>query len=68
MKSSANQPKFGSAGNGQSFYDRGYSTTLDICQWLMENELDAYEYQCTRGVKITPVFANALKEQAKRFQ
>ncbi len=61
------QPRFGSAGNGETFYSRGYTTTLDICQWLLENGLSAYEYQCTRGVKITPVFANALGEQARRY-
>lgn len=63
----AAKARFGSGGNGDSFYARGSTTSLDICQWLFENELSAYEYQCTRGVRISPVFANALKIQAQRY-
>lgn len=59
--------KFGPAGNSDSFYEEGYKTTLDVPRWLFDRGLDAYEYQCTRGVRITQAFAQALQVQASRF-
>lgn len=59
--------RFGPAGNSDSFYDQGKKTTLDVPGWLAQRGLNAYEYQCTRGVRITPAFANALRVQASRF-
>ncbi len=45
--------KFGPAGNSDSFSTRGYKTNKDIPKYLKEFDLDAYEYQCGRGVKIS---------------
>jgi deoxyribonuclease-4 len=59
--------KFGPAGNSDSFYAEGFKTTLDVPRWLSEKGLNAYEYQCTRGVRITQAFAEALKVQATRY-
>jgi len=59
--------KFGPAGNSDSFYEEGHKTTLDVPRWLFERDLNAYEYQCTRGVRISQTFAHALKVQAGRF-
>jgi deoxyribonuclease-4 len=59
--------KFGPAGNSDSFYEEGYKTTLDIPRWLSDRGLNAYEYQCTRGVRITQAFSQALKVQASRY-
>jgi deoxyribonuclease-4 len=59
--------KFGPAGNSDSFYDEGYKTSLDVPRWLYERGLNAYEYQCTRGVRITQSFADALRVQAARY-
>ncbi|MGI6065660.1 MAG: TIM barrel protein [Bacillota bacterium] len=59
--------RFGPAGNSDSFYAEGRKTTLDVPRWLHERGLNAYEYQCTRGVRITQAFANALRVQAERF-
>lgn len=59
--------KFGPAGNSDSFYEEGYKTTLDVPRWLSDRGLNAYEYQCTRGVRITKAFAQALEVQASRF-
>lgn len=59
--------KFGPGGNSDSFYEEGFKTTLDVPRWLSERGLNAYEYQCTRGVRITQAFARALEVQASRF-
>lgn len=59
--------RFGPAGNSDSFYEEGKKTTLDVPGWLAQRGLNAYEYQCTRGVRITQAFANALRVQASRF-
>jgi len=59
--------KFGPAGNSDSFYEEGKKTTLDVPRWLFDKGLNAYEYQCTRGVRITQAFAQALQVQAARF-
>lgn len=44
---------FGPAGNAESFSVMGYKTNKDIPKYLTEMGLDAYEYQCGRGVKIS---------------
>jgi len=59
--------RFGPAGNSDSFYAEGHKTSLDVCQWLHGWGLNAYEYQCTRGVKVSHGFCTALAAQAKRF-
>lgn len=43
---------FGPAGNAESFSARGYKNSLDIPEYIEKMGLDAYEYQCGRGVKI----------------
>ncbi len=56
---------FGTAGNPDSFYAEGGKTSLEMPQWLSEKGLDAYEYQCGRGVKISADAANHLGENAR---
>lgn len=43
---------FGPAGNSNSFFEKGYKHTLDVPKYLTEMGLDAFEYQCGRGVNI----------------
>ncbi len=43
---------FGPAGTALSFSAKGYKTSLQIPQYLSEAGLDAFEYQCGRGVNI----------------
>lgn len=43
---------FGPAGNAESFTAMGYKNSLDIPEYIEKMGLDAYEYQCGRGVKI----------------
>lgn len=45
-------PKFGPAGNSTAFYDDGHKATREAPAWLAAKGLNAYEYQCGRGVRI----------------
>lgn len=44
--------KFGTAGNAVSFKEMKYKGTLDVPEYIEKMGLDAYEYQCGRGVNI----------------
>lgn len=57
--------KFGPAGNSESFKALGYKSTLQVPEYLEKLGLDAYEYQCGRGVKISEEKANELGKIAK---
>lgn len=56
---------FGPAGNAESFPAMGYKTNLDIPTYLTQMGLDAYEYQCGRGVKISDKSATQFGVVAK---
>lgn len=57
--------KFGPAGNSDSFTEMGYKTSLQVPEYLTKMGLDAFEYQCGRGVNIGLDKAKALGELAK---
>lgn len=57
--------KFGPAGNCEDFYEVGNKSALEMPVWLKENNLDCYEYQCGRGVKISDDAAKKLGKIAK---
>lgn len=59
--------KFGPAGNAESFYEAGYKNSEDMPKYLSEIGLDAYEYQCSRGVKISDAKAQKIKEEATKY-
>ena len=44
--------RFGPAGHSQSFHDMGYKDSLSTADYLVKMGLNAYEYQCGRGVNI----------------
>jgi deoxyribonuclease-4 len=52
--------RFGPAGASSSFYGEGHKTSLDMPAWLAGKGLNAYEYQCSRGVKISEEMAGRL--------
>ncbi len=56
--------RFGPSGNSQSFYDEGYKSSLQMPGWLRQKGLSAYEYQCSKGVKIGKEMAVKLGEEA----
>lgn len=52
--------RFGPAGASASFYVQGHKSSLDMPEWLRERGLNAYEYQCSRGVNIGEEMARRL--------
>lgn len=57
--------KFGPAGNAESFTKAGFKATVDAPGWLSGLGLNAYEYQCGRGVNIGEETAGKIGEQAR---
>ena len=55
--------KFGPAGNADSF-SAEYKSSLDAPGWIARQGLDAYEYQCGKGVHIGQESARKLGENA----
>ena len=56
--------KFGPSGNPDQFYDDGFKASTSMPLWVKNQGLDAYEYQCSKGVKITEKTARQLGENA----
>lgn len=54
---------FGPAGNSESFSAR-YKSSLQAPGWLEEIGLDAYEYQCGKGVNVREETAKKLGAKA----
>ena len=52
--------RFGPAGASVSFYEERHKSSLEMPEWLWEKGLNAYEYQCSRGVKIGEEMAGRL--------
>lgn len=59
-------PKFGPAGNSESFSKMGYKNSLDVPDYIVKMGLDCYEYQCGRGVNISEEKARLLGEKAAK--
>ncbi len=57
--------KFGPAGNSNSFAQMGYKGSLDVPQYIEKMGLDAFEYQCGRGVNIGAEKAKELGLRAR---
>ena len=47
-----NLVRFGPAGNSESFSAMGYKKTVQVPEYLEKMGLNAYEYQCGRGVRV----------------
>jgi deoxyribonuclease-4 len=56
---------FGPSGNSNIFYEQGHKSSMEMPPWLQAMGLDAYEYSCTRGVRMVPESALKLGEIAK---
>ena len=54
--------RFGPAGNSRSFTEMGYKKNTDLPEYLEKMGLDAFEYQCGRGVKISEANCRQLGE------
>lgn len=58
------QVLFGPAGNSDSFAAAGFRATVDAPGWLAALGLNAYEYQCGRGVNVGQETAKKIGEAA----
>ena len=58
--------RFGPAGNSDSFKTMGYKKTIQVPEYVERMGLNAYEYQCGRGVRISEEAARELGEEAAR--
>lgn len=56
--------RFGPSGNSESFYEQGYKSSVQMPEWLRKMGLSAYEYQCSKGIKIGEKTARQIGEQA----
>jgi len=61
-----NYAEFGPAGNPDAFYQEGHKASQDMPAWLAGLQLNAYEYQCGRGVHLGENTAAAIGEAARR--
>ena len=61
------RPKFGPAGNSDSFSEKGYTSTVFAPKYCSEFGLDAYEYQCGRGVRIKADTAENIRAEAEAY-
>lgn len=59
--------RFGPAGNANSFYQAGHKSSLEIPEYLASVGLNAYEYQCGRGVNVKSSFCQQLGEKAEEY-
>ncbi len=55
---------FGTADNPEAFYAAGKKQSKDMPRWLQEQGLDAYEYQCGKGVTVGEATARAIGQAA----
>lgn len=58
---------FGPAGNPDAFYAAGKKASAEMPEWLAVLGLNAYEYQCSRGVTIKEETASNIGRKAVEF-
>lgn len=56
--------KFGPSGNPDDFYSEGNKASIQMPGWLQNRGLDAYEYQCSKGVNVTEKTASNIGDKA----
>ncbi len=59
--------RFGPSGNSDDFYAQGYKSSEQMPKWLYDMGLNAYEYSCAKGVKISEEKAKVIGEEAKKY-
>lgn len=58
---------FGPAGNSDTFYQQGYQHSWQMPEWLHKMGLNAYEYQCNKGVHLKDETAFVIGEKCREF-
>lgn len=61
-----NSPRFGPAGNSESFYAMGNKNTVQIPEYLCNFGLSAFEYQCGHGLKVNVSSLQVLKNACSK--
>jgi len=59
--------KFGVAGNSDSFYEQGYTQTVQAAKWCAQREIDLFEYSFGRGVRMTEATARDIGKEFARY-
>ena len=59
-----NRIRFGTAGQSESFAAMGYKTSLDVPEYTAKFGLNAFEYQCGRGVRLGEAKAKVMAQRA----
>jgi len=60
--------RFGPSGNSDTFYEQGFNSSLDAPEWIAGLGLNAYEYQCSRGINISAEKAVSLGNKAREHK
>ena len=60
-----NTPLFGTAGASESFKAMGYKSSAQVPEYTAAMGLDAFEYQCGRGVRLGAQLAQAIRKGAE---
>ncbi|MCI6640290.1 MAG: TIM barrel protein [Pygmaiobacter massiliensis] len=58
--------RFGTAGVGEDFARLGYKKTLQVPDWLAGHGLNAFEYQCGRGVRLSEENGKKLQQAGQK--
>ncbi len=59
--------KFGCAGNPNDFYNKGNKASEQMPKYLYDLGLNAYEYQCSRGVRVSSQKSLDLKKESEKY-
>lgn len=59
--------KFGVAGNSDSFYEQGYTQTIQAAKWCADRVIDLFEYSFGRGVRMTEATARDIGMEFERY-
>ena len=57
--------RFGTAGTSESFKAMGYKDSLDVPEYTAKFGLNAFEYQCGRGVRLGEAICRMRMERAQ---
>ncbi len=57
--------RIGTSGLPENYKSEGHTSTFEMPRWLRERGLDAFEYQCGRGVMVSTDGASTLGDNAK---
>ena len=61
----SDRPLFGTAGASESFRAMGYKSSAQVPQYTAAMGLDAFEYQCGRGVRLGEELAKTIRAGAE---